>query len=337
MDGERDWSGMVDVLVDQLRTYYIDQAVAERVAGVLRQQLSVGAYVHLVSDESFAEAITHDTISTSADLHLQLRYSPAELAVLDSPIVPESGRHLEEAALAGHGFAKAERLPGNVGLVEIRQFYPARISGHIAAAAMTLVADTDALLIDLRRCPGGEPDMVALVESYLFDERTQMNSIHFPAENRTVQWWTDPSVSGARFGGSKPVWVLIGPDSYSAAEGFSYDLQQSRRAVLVGESTPTGVSYFDYRYRVSEHLMFSVPSGYVVHPVSGRGWAPDGVQPDIRVPAEDAYRTAYELALEHVMGLGSHGRRRIVAAEVRLALGTLRLAQPDVSARLPSP
>ncbi len=236
-------------------------------------------------DESFAAGVSRDTVAASSDAHLQLRYSLAPLVVLDTPIVPESGRHPEDAALAGHGFARAERLPGNVGLVEIRQFYPARISGHVAAAAMTLVADTDVLLIDLRRCPGGEPDMVTLVESCLFDERTQLNSIHFPAEDRTVQWWTDPFASGARFGGVKPLYVLISSESYSAAEGFSYDLQQAGRATLVGERTPTGVAYFDYRYRVSDHLMFSVPSGHIVNPVSGRGWAPDGVQPDIQVAA----------------------------------------------------
>lgn len=161
------------------------------------------------------------------------------------------------------------------------------------------------------------------MQSYLFDERTQLNALYFPAEDRRVQWWTDPFVSGPRFGGSKPVYVLISADSYSAAEGFSYDLQQTGRAVLVGEPTTTGVSYFDYRYRVAEHLMFSVPSGYVVNPVSGRSWSPDGVQPDIRVAAKDAHDRAYTLALEHVLGLGSRGRRQRVADEARQALDAL--------------
>lgn len=326
MSSVRDWSAVINVLIGQLRTYYVDAEVAESVVQTLQRSQADGAYAHLVDDESFAAAVTHDTVAASADAHLQLRYSLARLPVLETPIVPESGRHPEEAALAGHGFTKAERLPGNVGLVEIGQFYPARISGHAAAAAMTLVADTDVLLIDLRRCPGGEPDMVALVESYLFDERTQLNAIHFPAENRTVQWWTDPFVPDRRYGGTKPLYVLLSSESYSAAEGFSYDLQQTGRATLVGEPTATGVSYFDYRYRVTEHLMFSVPSGYVVNPVSGRGWAPDGVQPDIPVSAERALDTAYASALEHVLGLGAHGRRARVADEATEALKAMRIS-----------
>jgi hypothetical protein len=319
----RDWSAIVDVLIDQLDTYYIDAVVAGRVATVLGHRLADGSYAHLTDDGSFAAAVTGHTVAASGDQHLRLRYSVTPLPILETAVVPTSGRHPDEAALAGHGFARAGRLPGNVGLVDIRQFWPAAGSGHAAVAAMNLVADTDALLIDLRRCPGGEPDMVALVASYLFDARAQLSSIHFPAENRTIQWWTDPFVPGRVYGGTKPVYVLLSSQSYSAAEGFSYDLQQYGRALLIGEPTATGVSYFDYRYRVSEHLMFSVPSGYVVNPVSGRGWAPEGVQPDIRVEAEQAMDTAYDLALRHVTSLGLHGHRHRVADEAALVLAEL--------------
>jgi Peptidase family S41/N-terminal domain of Peptidase_S41 in eukaryotic IRBP len=325
----REWTATIEVLVDQLETYYVDPEMARPVVDRLRRQHADGAYAEIDDDEAFADAITADTVEASGDLHLRLRYSVVSLPVLESPIVPESGRHEDEAALAGHGFRRVERLSGNVGLVEIRRFFPARISGHAAVAAMQLVADTDALVIDLRRCPGGEPDMVALVESHLFDERMPLNAIHFPAEDRTVQWWTDPFVPGKSFGGTKPVYVLLSGESYSAAEGFSYDLQQHRRATLIGEPTPTGVSYFDYRYRVSEHLMFSVPSGHVVNPVSGRSWAPDGVQPDIRVEASQALDTAYALALEHVVALGGDGFRREVLAEAGRALSKLRQRATD--------
>jgi hypothetical protein len=322
-----DWSAIVDILIDQLDTYYIDADVARRVATVLGHRLADGSYAHLADDESFAAAVTEHTVAASGDQHLRLRYSVTPLPILETAVVPASGRHPDEAALAGHGFARAERLPGNVGLVDIRQFWPAAISGHAAVAAMNLIADTDALLIDLRRCPGGEPDMVALVASYVFDERVQLSSIHFPAEDRTIQWWTDPFVPGRIYGGTKPVYVLLSSRSYSAAEGFSYDLQQYGRAVLIGEPTATGVSYFDYRYRVNEHLMFSVPSGYPVNPVSRRGWAPEGVQPDILVDAARARETAYALALRHVTSLGSHGARHRVADEAARVLAELESPQ----------
>jgi hypothetical protein len=42
-------------------------------------------------------------------------------------------------------------MPGNVGYLEVRSFgYPAEIIAEGVAAAMTPLADTDALIIDVR-------------------------------------------------------------------------------------------------------------------------------------------------------------------------------------------
>jgi hypothetical protein len=52
--------------------------------------------------------------------------------------------------VTGHGFAPVERLLGNIGLIDIRRFWPLSMSRHAAIAAMHLIADTDVLIIDLR-------------------------------------------------------------------------------------------------------------------------------------------------------------------------------------------
>jgi C-terminal processing protease CtpA/Prc len=104
---------------------------------------------------------------------------------------------------------------------------------------------------------------------------------------------------------------------------MSYQLQQCKRATLVGETT-MGAANFHYPYRVSAHLMSTVPSGYPVDPVSGGHWEGTGVRPDIPVPAELALDTAYRLALQHVLGLGELGPRRQIAADARQALAELK-------------
>ncbi|GGL17433.1 hypothetical protein GCM10014719_19430 [Planomonospora parontospora subsp. antibiotica] len=50
--------------------------------------------------------------------------------------------------------------------------------------------------------------MVALLCSYLFDERTPLNDIYDRPTGRTTQYWTLPFTPGPRSGGSKPVYVL---------------------------------------------------------------------------------------------------------------------------------
>jgi hypothetical protein len=319
---ERDWSPEIEVLVDYLNRYYLFPDVAERVGEFLQKNLADGVYRSITTEEAFAQAVTEQTVPASGDQHLQLRYSIAELPERDDDIVPESGRHPLEAELGGHGFHKVERLPGNVGLLDFRRFFPTSMSGKVAIGAMHLIAGTDALIIDLGENYGGEPDMVALISSFLFDERTELNALHFPASGTTIQWWTDSYVPEPVYGGSKPIFVLISGDTLSAAEAFAFSLQQERRATLIGETTG-GAANFDYRYRVSAHLMFSVPSGEPVNPVSGKGWEGVGIVPDIRIGADLAFGVAYRMALEHVVSLGADDYRRNVAAEAENALARL--------------
>ena len=100
---------------------------------------------------------------------------------------------------------------------------------------MNFIANTNALIIDIRKCGGGNPGMVALVSSYLFDgEPIHLNNLYWRDEDFTQQYWTLPYVPGNRFV-DKPVYVLISSFTFSAGEEFSYNLKHLERATLIGE------------------------------------------------------------------------------------------------------
>jgi C-terminal processing protease CtpA/Prc len=247
-----------------------------------------------LEDEAFATAVTDDLQSVNRDKHLRLLHSVEEVPERQEPIVRDETRHRQDAELAGHGFAKVERLAGNIGLMNIRRLFDVSVSGAAAVAAMNLVADADVLLIDLRRNSGGDPAMVALLCSYLFDEATHLNDLYFRPSNSTTQYWTHPFVPGRKFGDRKPIYVLVSNYTFSGAEELSYNLQQLKRATLVGGTTRGGAHPGDC-YRVSDHLVAAVPSGRAINPVSGTNWEGVGVQPDIAVSAEYAFGVAYSL------------------------------------------
>ena len=321
-DSTRKWSAEIFTLTDQLVTYYIHPDVANKVRELLHAKLTAGAYQELTSNEAFARAITADMQSVNGDKHLYLAHTSKYLPEQADPVLTEGTQDPRAAGLLGDGFAKVERLPGNVALLDIRRFFDPAGSGFAAVAAMNLVASADVLLIDLRECSGGEPEMVVTVHSYLVDERTQLNGLVFPAEKRTIQYWTLPYVPGPKFGGTKPIYVLTSNRTFSGAEGFSYDLQQYGRAAIVGEPTAGGAN-FHFPMRVSDHLFSAVPSGYPVQPVSGTNWEGVGVQPDIPVAVGRAFKTAYGLALDYVMGLDADGPRRQVAEQAARARASL--------------
>lgn len=322
MGSEHDWSPQLDTLVGHLTELYVFPEVAEQVVAVLRRRLADGAYRDITDDERFAAAVTEDLQSVNGDRHLRLLHSVEEIPEHDTPDIEDDERYRLDAALAGHGVAKVERLAGNVALLDLTKLFPAHISGGAACAAMNLVADADVLLLDLRANTGGDPAMVALLCSYLFDEPTHLNDLYFRPDDRTVQFWTLPHVPGPRFGATKPVYVLTSAITFSGGEELCNNLRELERATLVGETTRGGANPGGRR-RVDAHLMSSVPSGRAINPISKSNWEGIGVLPHIEVPAEQAFDTAYRLALEHVVGLGSDGARRTVADQAERALADL--------------
>ena len=146
----------------------------------------------------------------------------------------------QKAKLDNYGMHKVERLPGNVGYIELRQFHNTEWGGDTAVAAMNFLANASALIIDLRNCLGGNPGMVALVSSYIYgEEPVHLNSIYWRNDDATQQYWTLPYIPGKRFG-DKPVDVLISKTTFSGGEEFAYNLKNRQRATLVSETTGGG-------------------------------------------------------------------------------------------------
>jgi retinol-binding protein 3 len=118
----------------------------------------------------------------------------------------------------------------------MRGLHAGRAKRDAAAAAMAFVSETEALIVDIRRNGGGEPDAVAALSSYFFAEPVHLNDLYFRPDNSTHQYWTFPGVPGKRYT-DREIYVLTSKRTGSAAEEFAYNLKQLKRAVIVGEVT----------------------------------------------------------------------------------------------------
>lgn len=319
---------IIEKLGETLQTYYVFPDLAERISAHLQQHLQKGDYEDPIEGERLAALLSAHLQEVHQDKHLLVRWRPEPLEEQEGPLSMNE-KWLEEwhlkARLDNQGLHKAERLPGNIGYLEIRRFNNPQYAGETAVGAMNFLANTDALLIDLRKCTGGNPDMVALISSYLLgEERVQLNTFRWRGEKREEQYWTLPYVPGKRFG-DKPLYVLTSRETFSGGEEFAYNLKNLKRATLVGEATRGGAN-IGRPYRIHAHLEAFIPSGEPVNPVSGTNWEGGGVEPDIVVPAEQALECAYRKALEGLLerlGEDPQGALRGQAEEAREALRRL--------------
>lgn len=297
---------VLDALIVALRKEYVFPETAAKIADDLRKRRDAKQYDEITSAKEFARTLTEHLRAISKDKHLGVNYSYEPVPVpppgdRPGPSPEQLGRMKRFAARVNYGFEKVERLEGNVGYLNLRGFMPAAIAGETAAAAMSFLANSDALIIDLRQNGGGEPGMVAFLSTYLFDEEpVHLNDLYDRPGDRTYQWWTLPYVPGKRFGKEKPVYVLTSSRTFSAAEEFTYNLKNLKRATIVGETTGGGAHPGGFR-RLAEHFGAFIPSGRAINPISGTNWEGTGVEPDVATPSELALKTAHLAALEAVL------------------------------------
>ena len=292
---------VIDGVLARLAEAYVFPDTAVAMERAIRERVRRGEYDRVTSAQVLADSLTAHLQAVSKDRHLRVRYSYEAL-----PPVPErrdptpemQARARAFGRQVNFGFERVERLPGNVGYLELRSFgFEAGWIGDVAAAAFNFLANTDALIIDIRRNGGGSPHMVASVSSYLFGpDSVHLNSLYWRPDNRTEHFYTRLQVPGARYGPDRPVYVLTSRRTFSGAEEFAYNLQTRQRAVIVGDTTGGG-AHPGGMQRVTDHFGVWVPSGRAINPITKTNWERVGVRPDVAMPSDQALRAAHLAAL----------------------------------------
>jgi len=284
---------VIDALIGDLDGYF-DPAKARAVQAALKARRA--EFVRIHDRAALAEALSAVTLKVSNDQHLKVSVVTTDAK---SARVTDAEQVLLEQRLA-HGLMAIRRLPANIGYLKLRMFERGEDAAAMIDSAMRLLKDTDALIIDLRENTGG---------GGLSDERLLGHLSETPLVLETLRWREpDGSVTieqrqvdrpaGGPLYAKKPVYVLIGGRTFSAAEAFAYSLQANKRATLVGTVTRGGGNPAN---RPTPGLGFGlvafVPNGQVVHPLTGGGWEGVGVKPDVETPLEGALTEAYRRAL----------------------------------------
>ena len=294
---------VIDALIRELNAYYVFPDVAAKIGTALRQKQQRGGYDSAVLPQDLANMLTTDLREIGHDMHLNVRTSDRPLppmpAADSSPSAADEARFQARAKELNYGIGKVETLPGNIGYIEMRGFGPVKYVDKAIAAAMSQLADCDALIVDMRANGGGDPAGVAFLTSYLFDKRTHLNDLYWREGDRTEEYWTREDVPGKKYGQQKAVYVLTSPRTFSGAEEFSYNLQQLKRATLVGETTGGGANPGRARQLTPNFSVF-VPNGRAINPITKTNWEHTGVVPDVKVPSADALDTAQKLALDRL-------------------------------------
>jgi C-terminal processing protease CtpA/Prc len=179
-------------------------------------------------------------------------------------------------------------LKGNIGYLKINSFNTPRVV-EIFDSIFSKVSSTDALIIDIRSNGGGSSNYGYEILGRL-TEKSFFTSMNITRNYRPSYraWGNDPvkiDISRwdwkpyKKYSYLKPIALLIGPSTYSAAEDFTVAFKAMNRGKMIG--TSTGGS-------TGQPLGYNLPGGGIGFICSKRDVQPNGVefvgigiQPDI--------------------------------------------------------
>ena len=311
---------MTDELAAALASRYVFPERAREYAKKVTERARAGAYDGRSPDE-LGERLTSDLVEWSADKHMRVYFDPEANAQRRAYLAAEAERSaLEEpeptepvldpvAASDKFGFHGLQTLPGNVGYVSLSALYgleDPRVERELVRV-VTALAQTDAVVIDLRSCWGGHAATGQRLASHFFAEgaRLPLCSTHVPADDRVDESWTLETVAGPRLV-DQPVYLLVGPRTLSGAEALSYELQVLERAQTVGAKT-AGAAHAVRPMPLGDEYMMWIPEVRPLHPYTGKNWEGTGVTPDVEIDPSQAHLLAHLMALEELLARAPQG------------------------------
>jgi len=296
----------VEDMASAIDEFYWDATEAAEIAATLREMSTNGGFDQSTTPNELSQQLT--AILNEVDRHFAVNYiGPRavedimeEYASMEAGNAPSGDPHAA-SRMRNFGFREVSVLAGNVGYINLTEFAEIIPAGATATAALDFIANTDAVIIDLRTNPGGTPGMVQFIASHFLDpsERTVINTFisrdrEAPRELHSLQHLS----SAAR--PNVPLYILTSGRTGSAAESFSYNLQALERATIVGQTTagaanPGGELFSDLGYSIF------VSTGSARSPITGTNWEGTGVAPNVEVASNEALDTALLLAYREIV------------------------------------
>ncbi len=286
---------IVNAVCATLEKEYVYPDVAKKMADHARQRLKDGAYQDALNERALAAALASDLRSVSHDKHLDVRTTREPMPTAEQQRATDDPQPDPDMAAMmareNYAFREVKRLEGNIGYLKFDNFVDSPEARQTAAAAMTFLSHSDALIVDLRENGGGDPHMIAFLTSFLFDSKTHLNDMVDRDGKVVEEYWTESDVPGRRLAADTPIYVLTSGFTFSGAEEFCYNLQNLHRATIVGETTGGGAHPVKV-VGVRGTVALRVPFMRACNPISKKNWEGVGITPDIATPSSDALEKA---------------------------------------------
>lgn len=307
-------------IVDKLRRNYVDEKTIQANQEILQTQLSSSLERDFESAEQLANTLTDTLRDVIKDKHMGVW--PERPKRSHEQEQEEQTKWIKEHH---YGVGKVQ-VDNDIGYLELTAFGWPRGSEEMlkkyVGEAFAKLNHAKAIIIDLRKNGGGSPEMVATIFSFIVPAKIKLNEFHWRDPDgihyERINNWPplfDPDLASVtrtshgytvekfqtideekNFGFKSnlknvPVAVLVSKGTFSAAEEFAYNLKQLKRGLVIGEQTAGGANPWN-SFPLKFGFEIGIPNGEAKNAITKDNWEKKGVEPDVKVPSEDAVAEA---------------------------------------------
>ena len=321
-----------------LNENYVLPEMRPQLAAALDKGLAAGRYN--VSDPGvLAERINEDLTAVAHDGHLGMHFDPKQSAELaahhagaGADDAPPTEEEIRFADRLNHGITQLKVLPGNIRYLEsVGFFWGGDKTKEAYDNAMRFLKGGDAIIIDMRQNGGGSPDAVRYMISHFLQPKTPI--VTFYMRGQAGDRWSSLGALPAGSLTGKPLYVLTGGRSASAAEEFVGHVGGYKIGELVGEKT-AGAGYRNQFFPVAGGYVISVSVGRAVLASTGKDWEKVGIAPTIKADQGDALEIAQIHALRKLASTATgrdkevfEGSAQVLEAQLKPVPTSLPLPQ----------
>lgn len=295
--------GVTENVAALIEENFYDEERAAVIAEELRGTAASGEWARVQDPLRLAELLS-STIA-AYDNHFRVTWSPPDDG--SEPTGDTAGRQLygfgDHLRRSGYGFREIGILPGNIGYIDMTFFAhidfeePTDPAWRAANAALALVSQADAVIIDLRENGGGSPAMVGYLTSAFTSPGARIYNI-FHSRSGTES--EAPGIFHPEPRLDVPLYILTSGRTASAGEALPYTLQAANRTTVIGEAS-YGAANPGGAFDAGNGFSVFIATGSPVNQVTGTNWEGDGVRPDVDSPSADALRAAQIVVLNALL------------------------------------
>jgi hypothetical protein len=292
---------LIGQMTRTVESHYVLPGRRAAIVQALEKSLRSGRY-DVTDPNVLASRLNEDLLAVSSDHHLNVQFNPEEASRVgghQGDEVRQGPEWERDAQLRNHGIITMRMIPGNIRYIAYDNFiWTGAKSAAAIDHAMAFLREGDAAIIDLRFNGGGSPLAVQYMTSYFLPAGRPLAKFELGGRADAQSSVTVANLGGERLVG-KPLYVIIGPGTASAAEEFAGHVRGYKFGELVGART-VGAAYRNDLFGVGHGFVFSVSVGRPILASTDGDWEGKGIAPTIAVDPDKGQDAAVAHALRRL-------------------------------------